>query len=708
MISTKAKKIALYAHSGDTRLQDITTIDDFISDVRSGRWQDKVLKVRTAKTDAQKTILKKNLPNVTISGIFTTREDATLQTHSGYIAVDMDAKHGLEDVLATREKLSKDPYVYSAFLSTSGKGLCLIVKVDPKAHREAYMWLSSYFQKRYNIHTDPTCKNLSRIRYASYDPDVTINEHAIPCPAEPQPKKERAPMKPYFFQSEDFDRIIKEIEEKEIDLTDTYEHWMLCALALINKFDADVAREYFHQISAQHPEYDPDNTDKKFDNLLDSNREVVTIDWFYWHAEKNGIKPYGKETEAKLDFEVFKDDEERDPGVSPELVKRYLDEMPVVTKVKSFLKAKHSSYVFNIITEELKADDIELTDRELNTFYVTIREKVDDKVQFDLVKRILFSDFVKQYHPFKDFIQQYTDNPPENPTGHIDNIIKAIRTDTPNAGIFIKKWLVSMVASAFGTISELVLVLCGDQKTGKTMWFKLILPEQLKEYRASLNWSGDKDELIRMSRNLIMLDDEMGGKSQREEKQIKKITSIDQEKTRGAYKAIDSKYKRIAIFCGTTNDDWFLSDSTGNRRFLPVHVLSMDFPLFNSIDKGLLFFELYNEWKAGYDTSISYEEQKILDDISAEFTKPNTEEELVSKYLALPDKSSNVTRMTATDIMGYLKKTHPWSIIRMNELGRALKHAGFIKEQRRLPGTKTRQWLYDVIQVNTDFTDEEI
>jgi predicted P-loop ATPase len=200
----------------------------------------------------------------------------------------------------------------------------------------------------------------------------------------------------------------------------------------------------------------------------------------------------------------------------------------------------------------------------------------------------------------------------------------------------------------------------------------------------------------------------MGGKSQREEKQIKKITSIDQEKTRGAYKALDAKYKRIAIFCGTTNEDWFLSDTTGNRRFLPVHVLSMDFELFNSIDKGLLFFELYNEWKAGYDTSISDEEQKILDDISAEFTKPNTEEELVSKYLALPNNPVDTKRMTATDIYGYLKRTHPWSTIRMNELGRALKNAGFVKAQQRLPGTKIRKWLYDVVEVVTDFNDEEI
>jgi predicted P-loop ATPase len=700
-MKVKSKKIALYpSHSvTDIKGSAQTDIDAFLADVTSGRWQDAVLKVRACKDPAGKKKLKEALPCVTISGIFIKRTNDTLDTHSGFIAIDIDH---LEDAPFIRDFISADPFVYAAFLSCSSKGVCALVKVDPKTHKEAYGYMSEHFYKNYAINTDPVCTNLARIRYVSYDPDLRLNPAAVICPAQPTPKAERK-QKQYLFRSEDFDRIIKEVEEKEIDLTSTYNDWMLCALALINKFEPETAREYFHLLSAQNPDYEPDKTDAKFDHLLKTNREIVSIDWFYWHVEKNGIKPYGKETEQELMFQVVQDDDTRSPEISKEFAKAQLDEMSTVAKVKLFLSAQHKEYVRNMITEELTGDGQEITDLELNSFYVKIRDIVDDKVQFDLVRRILFSDFVKQFHPFKDFIQIYLDNPPVNPTGHIDNIIKAIVTDTPNAGIFIKKWLVSMVASAFGVDSELVLVFCGDQNTGKTKWFKLILPEPLKDYRASLNWSGDKDEIIRMSRNLIMLDDEMGGKSMREEKQIKKVTSIDKEQTRGSYKSMDAKYKRIAIFCGTTNEDWFLSDSTGNRRFLPIHVLSMNFDLFNSVDKGLLFFELYQEWKNGYDTNISEEEQKILDDISAEFTKPNTEEELISKYLSLPTLTSETERITPTDLYGYLKRMHPWSPIRMNELGRAMKKAGFVKTQRRTPGTKTRTWFYDVVKVNTEF-----
>lgn len=702
----KSKKIALYSVKGITDIKQatITDLDSFIADVRSGRWQDPVLKVRTAKTEKAKKDLKETLPCVTTSGIFLSRTDATLETHSGFVAIDIDS---LEDARTTRNAISKDPFIYAVFISCSGTGLCALVKVDPKAHKEAYSYMSEHFYKNYDLHTDPKCSNLSRIRFVSYDPDATLNPLALVCPAKPASKSEYK-IKPYLFKSEDFERILKEVEEKEIDLTATYNDWMLCALSLINKFEPDTAREYYHLLSTQNPEYDPDKTDKKFDHLLQSNRGEVPIDWLYGHVEKNGIKAYGKETEQELMFQIVQSDEDRDPAVTPEFIRAHLDEMPTVTKVKTYLKGKHKEYVRNEFNDDLTADGIMITDLHLNSFYIDIRERIDDGVQFDLVKRILQSDFVKSVHPFKEFIQKYLDSPPAEPTGHIDRIIQALVTETSHADLFIKKWLVSMVASAFGTFSDLVLVFCGPQDTGKTEWFRRILPDELSTYRASLNWSGDKDEIIRMSRNLIMLDDEMGGKSMREEKQIKKITSIDKEQTRGAYKSMDQYYHRAAIFCGTTNDEWILSDPTGNRRFLPVYVNKMNFELFNSVDKGLLFYELYAEWKNGYSTKLSKEEQLLLNEVSERFTKPNMENELIAKYLALPAKGEKGEYLTATDIVGYLRMVYPWAKVNMTHLGGALQNAGFVKTQKRINGA--RPHVYYIMKVVVDFEnlDEEI
>lgn len=708
----KSKKIAYYPNKSNTLNPQLADIDTFLTHVKTGKWEDKIHALRTAITPQAEETLKNALPCVTISGIFAERSDATIQTHSTYVAIDVDKQPHLEmSYPALRDLLGADPMVYAAFLSSRGKGLCLIVKVDPKAHREAYGWMSLHFYKRYNINTDPSCINLSRIRFVSWDPDLIINENAIPCPATPAPRKEKKQAKPYIHSHKEFDRIIEEVINRQIDLTKTYQDWLFCGFSILSKYEENAARTYFHQISEIHPEYDYDKCEQKFDNLLQTTQNEIPIDWFYNHIEKKGLKAYSKEMEASIIFSVFSDSTDEDsqnpaqPPIDKQIARQVLDEMPLVTKIKYFLKSKNAEYTHNEFTDELTAGETPVTDRLLNSFYVECREKVDDKTQFDLVRRILQSDFTRTFHPFKDFIshceQTYT---PEQAKGHIDKIIAALTSETRYADLFIKKWLVAMVASAFGNMSELVLVFCGPQGTGKTEWFRRILPQTLSRYRATLNWSGDKDEIIRMSRNLIMLDDEMGGKSQREEKQIKKVSSIDKEQQRAAYKAIDEMFKRHAIFCGTTNDEWILSDPSGNRRFLPFYISAMDHNLFNQVDKELLFYELYLEWQAGHAITLSIEDKKKLDEISIRFEKPHLEEELIARHLSHPEPDQTGEYLTATDIMIYLKGNAAGMMIKLEKIGAALQKAGFIRKQKRMQGKLP--WVYHVIKQSNDFKEE--
>lgn len=707
----KSKKIAFYNSKSDTKNPQLSDIDSFLENIKNGQWEDKIHALRTAQDADQEEKLKNALPCVTISGVFAERSDATIQTHSTYIAIDVDKQPQLTMTYPQlRDLLATDPMVYAAFLSSRGKGLCLIVKVDPKAHREAYAWMSLHFYKRYDINTDPSCVNLSRIRFVSHDPDLRINENAIPCPATPTPKSQKKEAKKFQHFDHEFERILDEVTIKQIDLTKTYNDWLFCGLAILSKYEEEPARVYFHRISEIHPDYDYDKTDQKFDNLLNSTRGEVPIDWFYNHIEKKGLKAYSKETEAKMVFDVISGSETEDPEnpaqtpIDKDIARQVLDEMPLVTKIKYFLKSKHTEYIHNEFTDELTAGDNPVTDRILNSFYVECREKIDDKTQFDLLKRILQSDFTKTFHPFKDFINHCeTEYTPEQAKGHIDRIIAALTSDTKYADLFIKKWLVAMVASAFGNMSELVLVFCGPQGTGKTEWFRRILPAVLSRYRATLNWSGDKDEIIRMSRNLIMIDDEMGGKSQREEKQIKKVSSIDKEQQRAAYKAIDEMFKRHAIFCGTTNDEWILSDPSGNRRFLPFYISAMDHALFNAVDKELLFYELYLEWQSGYPITLSIEDKKKLDEISSRFEKPHLEEELIGRFLSAPAEDKPGEYLTATDLMMYLKSAAPGMMIKLEKLGAALQKAGFMRKQKRMNGKLP--WVYHVVK-QSDFTEQ--
>lgn len=703
-MQVKSKKIGYYQNKNITDTKKDISIDNFLTGIKDGKWEDNIHALRRAPQNEQDN-LKKSLPCVTTSGTFKERTDNTIEAHSGYIAIDIDKQPELT-ALEVRNLISNDHLFYAGFLSCRGEGVCGIVKIDPKAHKESYLFMSRYLYKKYNLQVDPSCGNLSRIRFVSYDPDMFLNENSTVCPAKPELKKDKKPLPKYKFDKTDFDRIINDITTQNVDITEQYNDWVFTALALISKFGED-GRDYFHAISEQNAGYDYDAAEAKFNHLLSTTENKVPIDWFYYQIEKHGLVAYGKGTEDFLMQQAVLPEDEREEGLDQEVLERVLNKASLVTKIKFFLKSKYKDYIKNTFTEDLTADNIILTEDDYNTLYLSCKERVDDKTTFDLIWRILHSDFVVKSHPFKDYLSKWDENPPENPTGHIDKIIAALTTDTPYSELFIKKWLVAMIASALGTPSELVLVFCGPQGTGKTEWFRRILPDELLSYRAALSWDNSKDEIIRMSRNLIMIDDEMGGKSQREEKQIKKIASIDKEQLRGSYKRTDEYYKRTAIFCGTTNDEWILSDPTGNRRFLPVFIKAMNHELYNSVDKGLLFYELYLEYLCGYNYKLTPEDKFKLAEASARFEKPHTEEELVDKFFTLPDGKNETVMMNATEIMMYLKARVSGIQFKVENIGRALQKAGFVRKQKKIKGTAI--WRYTIcINVPEEFENEEI
>ena len=109
---------------------------------------------------------------------------------------------------------------------------------------------------------------------------------------------------------------------------------------------------------------------------------------------------------------------------------------------------------------------------------------------------------------------------------NVRKLMSSVITNQEHAEYFILTWLLSVVASAYGNKSELVLVFCGEkQGTGKTHWFRYLLPKKIRYLYAESKMDAGKDDEILMTKKIIILDDEYGGKSKREEKRLKEITS---------------------------------------------------------------------------------------------------------------------------------------------------------------------------------------
>ncbi len=156
--------------------RDVHVILDRIKD-GAGATKDLVKKIRLEKRKPERQELKKQLPAICFSGTFNKRTDASLLEHSGLICLDFDGYTKQKELLQDKENLSKNKYVFSVFISPSGNGLKVLVKIpaDADNHTMYFNSLEKYFNSPY---FDKTSKNLSRVCYESYDPLLFVNENS--------------------------------------------------------------------------------------------------------------------------------------------------------------------------------------------------------------------------------------------------------------------------------------------------------------------------------------------------------------------------------------------------------------------------------------------------------------------------------------------------------------------------------------------------
>lgn len=156
------------------------SIRDAIEGIRAGRWKDPVEAIRDrvcsgdekAVTDA-----KKRLPAFLWSGQFSKRSRAGLISHSGLLCLDFDkVGEGIEDLL---DGIRDDPHVYTAFLSPSGTGIKVLVRIPPggqEEHEGHFEFATRYFKESWKLEADPSGRDVSRLCFVSFDPSLFVNE----------------------------------------------------------------------------------------------------------------------------------------------------------------------------------------------------------------------------------------------------------------------------------------------------------------------------------------------------------------------------------------------------------------------------------------------------------------------------------------------------------------------------------------------------
>lgn len=289
-------------------------LEKILNDIKKGTYKAEISDIRNLLSNDYKKEadqLKKQLQAFTVSGTFSNgRSIDKIDTYSQYVILDID-KLSESQLKEVKQIARLAPYTYASFISPSGKGLKIIVKVSStkEHHKEAYNQVVAYYEQALNIDIDTSGSDICRLCFMSYDEDCFINLNADTFEVNIKLEEEKPiPIKYNNSISNDIEAYISEIEKTATDITGNYETWRNLGFAISEEY-GETGRDYYHRISRFYIKYNYQECDKQYTNCLKAKGTGINISTFYYMAHQNNIKPYKEHIEE----EVLIQNEENNP-----------------------------------------------------------------------------------------------------------------------------------------------------------------------------------------------------------------------------------------------------------------------------------------------------------------------------------------------------------------------------------------------------------
>ena len=173
------EQFTLFSNIKQTTQGSTVGIDDVVQITTSPAMNGMIDWVRDSPS--QYSERKKQLPNITVNGVFSQRNDYSLVDYSGVVCIDFDHIPAVE-LLQMKNGLRNWQYTYFLFTSPSGEGLKLFIRhdlTDPSQHQNLYLQMIRTFKVDWGCqYVDDRTKDLSRATFLSYDPDCFYNPGA--------------------------------------------------------------------------------------------------------------------------------------------------------------------------------------------------------------------------------------------------------------------------------------------------------------------------------------------------------------------------------------------------------------------------------------------------------------------------------------------------------------------------------------------------
>ena len=557
--------------------------------------------------------------------------DHVLPTDGTADKADTTALHEL------KAKIIADPHTLMSYITMSGNGLRVIftyevapefsgvpkdedeVKKFEAYYQQAFYAGNAYYEKLLGAKADMQCKNITRLSGLAHDPEVFLRPQSevIPFTAEEISTAATA----YVKQSK---------EDKQMQRIQTYFDTLIApqlAKAKI-EFRSGSHNDYVMRVGYKLAE-------RRF------SKKVA----LRWAMQKFG-KDYS-DTEQVINSCFANASPHGKQGGGGD--NRGDSKTATVEEIKSFLDG-HISLRFNEITSrveyEIPADNTDahrfmpVNDRIVNSLWSQM--STITRVNIQDMYRVIESDYVPVFNPFKEYLNNLSK------PGEQDYIRELAQTVRVKGGeqeqklwhLYLKKWLVGMVASWISedVVNNVILVLIGEQGAYKTTWFNYLLPPPLKQYfytKTNANRMS-KDDILTLAQYALVCCEELDTMRPAELNQLKAAVTMPSIDERAAYAHYHEHRKHIASFCGTGNNTQFLSDPTGNRRWLPFEVESILSPREHPFHYEGIYAQALSLYTSGFQYWFTKEEIQELNRHNKQFETPHLEHELVDLYFRRP------------------------------------------------------------------------
>lgn len=263
---------------------------------------------------------------------------------------------------------------------------------------------------------------------------------------------------------------------------------------------------------------------------------------------------------------------------------------------------------------------------------------------------------VNKVHPPRDYLDGLTwDKEPRLATWlmGVFGARELTRKDGEYLHLAGRKFLIAAVARIYkpGCKVDNMLVLEGTQGRGKSTAIGKLFGDWFSDTQLDLS---SKDAYAQLDGVWGYEVGEMDAFSRADSTKVKQFITSQVDRYRGAYERRTEAHARSTVFIGTTNQDEYLKDSTGGRRFWPVKVADyVDFDYLNEV-RDQLWAEAVAAFKAGEAWHVTgIEQETIFTPEQAAREVGDAWLEIIADWLVSEDRALDVNpkQVFLTDIL---------------------------------------------------------